>query len=279
MKIPLWLSLLALAACSPSHAPEQATTKLPTPMTAPADGRTAITATTSTLGHYHWQLHDAVDGNNQRIDGLFDSSGKPLQLDFTDQHVSVSNACNGIGGNYKIVDGQLITGPLIQTMMACADPTLMQRERTIKKILQAKPALITSSADGKPLLSLSAADGTTLSFVGQPTAETRYGGPGAIEFLEVAAEPTDCQHPQQPAASCLKVRELHYDAQGLRVGELGAWQTLAQPIDGYEHQPGVRNVLRVKRYTVANPPADASSIAYVLDMTVESEAIAPDAAK
>ncbi|MEO5830058.1 MAG: META domain-containing protein, partial [Rhodanobacter sp.] len=198
MNIPLWLSLLALAACSPSQAPEQATTKLPTAMTAAADGSAAITATTATLAHYHWQLHDAVDGNNQRIDGLSDNSGKPLQLDFTDEHVSVSNACNGIGGNYKIVDGQLVAGPLIQTMMACADPTLMQREKTIKKILQAKPALIIASADGKPLLSLSAADGTTLSFVGQPSAGTRYDGPGTIEFLEVAADSTDCPHPPQP---------------------------------------------------------------------------------
>ena len=279
MNIPLWLSLLALAACSPSHAPEQAMANVPTPMAAATDGRAAITATTSTLAHYHWQLHDAVDGNNQRLDGLFDASGKPLQLDFTDDHVSVSNACNGIGGNYKIVDGQLVTGALIQTMMACVDPTLMQREKTIKKVLQAKPALITASADGKPLLSLSAADGTTLSFVGQRTAETRYDGPGTIEFLEVAAEPTDCQHPLQPAASCLKVRELHYDAQGLRVGEPGAWQTLAQPIEGYEHQSGVRNVLRVKRYTLPNPPADASPMAYVLEMTVESETVAPGAAK
>jgi hypothetical protein len=70
------------------------------------------------------------------------------------------------------------------------------------------------------------------------------------------------------------VRELHYDAQGLRVGEPGLWQTLAQPIEGYEHHPGVRNVLRAKRYVVASPPADASSVAYVLDMVVESETVA-----
>lgn len=238
-----------------------------------------MAVTTSTLGSHHWQLHDAVDGSNRRLDGLFDSSGKSLQLDFTADRVSVSNACNGIGGNYKIVDGHLFTGPLMQTMMACAEPTLMQRETTIKNVLQARPALITSTADGKPLLTLSAADGTTLTFVGQATAETRFGGPGTIEFLEVASESADCPHPLQPAATCLKVHELHYDSQGLRVGEPGAWQTLAQPIEGYEHQPGVRNVLRVKRYTLPNPPADASSAAYVLDMVVESETVAPATAK
>ena len=275
MKIPLWLSLLpfALVACSPSQAPTSATAS--TPAAATARGAADL----PTLGSHHWQLHDAVDGKNQRLDGLFNPSAKPLQLDFTDHRVSVSNACNGIGGDYKILEGHLVAGPLVQTMMACAEPTLMQRESTIKHVLQAKPALIASTADGKPLLTLSAADGTTLTFTGQPTAQTRFGGPGTIEFLEVASEPADCHHPLQPAASCLKVRQLHYDAQGLRTGEAGAWETLAQPIEGYEHQSGVRNVLRVKRYTVANPPADASSVAYVLDMVVESENLPSGAAK
>lgn len=265
MKILLWSSLLplTLAACSPSHAPDPAAAA-PVATTAPA------------LGGHHWQLHDAVDGNNQRLDGLFDDSGKPLQLDFTDDHISVSHACNGIGGSYKIVDGHLLTGPLMQTMKACTEPVLMQREKTIKHVLGAKPALITSSADGQTLLSLAAADGTTLTFAGQPTAEQRYGGLGTIEFLEVAAEPVSCQHPLPPANNCLQVRQLHYDDQGLRVGEPGPWRPLAQPIEGYERQPGVRNVLRVKRYALANPPAGAASSAYVLDMVVESGTATPE---
>ena len=41
-------------------------------------------------------------------------------------------------------------------------------------------------------------------------------------------------------------------------------------IEGYTHEDGVRNVVRVKRYEVKNPPADAPSQAYVLDMVVES---------
>ena len=38
--------------------------------------------------------------------------------------------------------------------------------------------------------------------------------------------------------------------------------------------PGVRNVLRVQRYTRKDVPADASKYAYVLDMVVESDASA-----
>ena len=46
-------------------------------------------------------------------------------------------------------------------------------------------------------------------------------------------------------------------------------------IEGYTFEPGIRNVLRVNRYSMANKngvlPADAPSHAYVLDMVVESE--------
>lgn len=163
----------------------------------------------------------------------------------------------------------------MQTMMACADPVLMERETTIRGVLEGQPSILVSTPEDTPLLVLTAADGQTLSFTGQPTAQTRYGGPGTLQFLEIAAQTVPCNHPLQPDASCLKARELHYDANGLRDGEPGPWEIMAQSIEGYEHQPGVRHVVRVKRYTVPNPPADGSSIAYVLDMVVESEMFTP----
>ena len=66
-----------------------------------------------------------------------------------------------------------------------------------------------------------------------------------------------------------------FDENGLRVGEPGEWQNFYDEIEGFTHQPGTRNVLRVNRYTVANPPADGSSQAFVLDMVVESELVKP----
>jgi heat shock protein HslJ len=271
MKTLLWLLPLALAACTPT----------PAPPTAPAASATAATpaskvdgTTSSTmLARYHWQLHDAVDGHNRRIDLLFGQPDKPLQLDFTTDRLNVRNACNGIGANYKIVDGHLISTPLTQTMMACADSTLMQRETTIKAVLQNRPALIVSGSDDAPLLTLTTADGLTLTFAGQPTAEMRHGGPGATVFLEVAPQRAPCPQPLKPDADCLQVRERHYDPNGLPVGEPGPWHPLQQDIEGYTHEPGVRNVLRLKRYTLQPPPADAPSSAYVLDMVVESEAV------
>ena len=94
-------------------------------------------------------------------------------------------------------------------------------------------------------------------------------------FLEVAPNTTPCPHPLIPDKSCLLVRERHYDAHGLRSGQPGPWQPLQQDIEGYVHQPGTRNVLRVKRYALKQPPADAPSSALVLDMVVESEIVKP----
>lgn len=273
MKNFLWLLPLVLAACM--AAPES-----DTHAAAPAPAGHDLPTSTTTLARYHWQLHDAVDAGNRRLDALFATTDKPpLQLDFTSDQLSVRNACNAIGGGYKIVDGHLATASLLQTMMACTDSTLMQREATIKAVLRDRPALIVSTSGDTPLLTLAAASGQTLTFAGQPTAEMRYGGPGETVFLEVAPQTVPCRHPPVPDKTCLQVRERRYDANGLRASEPGPWQPLQQDIEGYVHQPGVRNVLRVKRYPLKRPPAGAPSSAYVLDMVVESEIVKTPGAK
>jgi heat shock protein HslJ len=123
-------------------------------------------------------LHDAVDSDNQRLDALFGKTQPPLQLDFSADRVNVSNACNRISGGYHVVDGHLIVASLLQTRMACADPTLMQRETTINALLQHKPTLILSIAeDGTPMLTLAASSGQTLIFAGKPDTGTRENKP------------------------------------------------------------------------------------------------------
>lgn len=167
MKNFLSLLLLVLVAC-------MAAPKSDTHAAVPAPAGNDMPTSTTTLTRYHWQLHDAVDASNQRLDALFGKTDKPpLQLDFTADQLSVHNACNAIGGNYKIVDGHLVIGSLRQTMMACTDATLTQRETTIKAVLRDGPSLIVSTPGGTPLLTLAAASGQTLTFAGQPTAGTR----------------------------------------------------------------------------------------------------------
>ena len=119
-------------------------------------------------------------------------------------------------------------------------------------------------------LTLVTTSGDVLTFRGEPTAGTRYGDSGERLFLEVAAQTKPCSHPLIPDMQCLQVRELKYDDKGLKVGTPGAFGNFYDRIEGYSHEPGIRNVLRVDRYTVKNPPADASKYAYVLDLVVES---------
>jgi len=56
-----------------------------------------------------------------------------------------------------------------------------------------------------------------------------------------------------------RMRELKYGENGVTVGTPGEWQPLYQNIEGYTHEAGIRNVLRVKRFNLKNPPAGAPS--------------------
>lgn len=223
----------------------------------------------ASLDGYHWQLAQATDRAGQRIAALFVRADKPLQLDFVDGRVRVINGCNAMSGSYRIIKGRLVVGPMIHTMMACPDAALNQLDNQIGARLAGKPAIRLNQKGETRQLQLRTASGDTLIFAGVPTAQTRYGSAGVTEFLEVAPQTVPCNHPLMPAAQCLDVREVHYDAHGLKTGTPGAWQPL-QSIEGYTHESGTHNVLRVKRYAIKHPPADAPNTAYVLDMVVES---------
>jgi hypothetical protein len=176
-----------------------------------------------------------------------------------------------MGGSYAVADGTLTVGRLASTMMACADPKLMALDREAGKRLEGALSMALAAGDVSQLTLINAA-GDRLVFAGTPTAEARFGGPGERVFLEVAAQTGPCSHPLIPDMQCLQVRELKYDEKGLKIGTPGPFGNFYATIEGYTHQPGVRNVLRVNRYEIKDPPADAPSQAFVLDMVVESEA-------
>jgi heat shock protein HslJ len=252
---------LSLAACASPPAPQ-----------APPDTPTTASPTAA-LGGHHWRLDDARDARGQRIDALLVRPQAPLQLDFADGRVVVTNACNRISGAVRSEGGGLRVGPLISTKMACTDPAVMALDAAIAKRLEGTPTFALQESM-PPQLVWRTADGDVLHFTGEPTPETTYGGPGETVFLEVDAGTTPCRASLAPqTVDCLRVRDVHYDDAGLRIGTPGQWRTLPTTIEGYTHEPGFRDVLRVKRYAIANPPADAPSVAYVLDQVVESAAI------
>lgn len=272
MKRTLVLALcVALAACAKTSQGEPAAASAVPASVADAADVPATAAAASVLTAYHWQLRDAKDAQGQRIDALFVNADKPLQLDFADGRVNVSNTCNLMSGGYAVQGDRMTFEQVASTLMDCADAKLMTLDQEAGKRLQGATRFVQSD----DTLTLTTASGDVLTFQGQPTAETRYGGKGETAFLEVAPQTRACSHPLIPDQQCLQVRELKYDEQGRKSGGDGVFANFYASIEGYQHEAGTRNVLRVKRYAVKNPPADGSSLAYELDMVVESETVKP----
>lgn len=244
----------------------------------PPTGDTAATAPAATqveLGAYDWRLRRVLGADGAAGGGaLADASviERPLELHFKDGRLSSNGACNLMNGGYRIEHGRLRIDALAQTERACPGEVLMQADAELSALLEGGPDF--ALADGvPPTLTLTAADGRALVFEGVETPETRHGGEGTRMFLEVAAQRAPCSHPLIPDMQCLMVRELRYDDAGVKSLMSEDWQPLYQEIEGYTHEAGVRNVLRLKRFDLGNVPADAPSVAYVLDMVVESETV------
>lgn len=283
MKRLLLLALPALlAGCpKPKTADETATPPAkPAESAVPADAAAGLPKvefknagmirTAGTLPKYQWRLAAATDAKGHAIDALLVRPGQPVTLGFNGGKLVVGNTCNAMTGGYRL-DGKGITiDKLASTMKACADPKLMALDQEVGKRLQGVLEPRLSKGDARQL-QLKTAAGDLLVFTSAETAASKYGA-GERVFLEVAAQTKPCNHPLIPGKQCLQVRELKYDDKGLKSGTPGAFRNFYDGIEGYTHQAGVRNVLRIDRYTRKDVPADASRYVYVLDQVVESDA-------
>lgn len=244
-----------------SDAADRTLQKVPAGQSAPD----AVTA--AFLQDHRWRLESASTGANQRIDALFPKD-RPFEFTFTGANMAVSGGCNGLRGSYQInAEGQFVAGRMASTMMAC-EPALMAADKALSELL-AKPLRIMLVQGEQPTLVLLSTNNDVLMLKGQKTPEALYG-PATRVFLEVAAQTVACRNPQSGETQCLQVREIKFDQQGLRVGSPGEWAPFYASIEGYQHMPGTRNVVRVNRYQPASTGAEAPAAVYVLDMVVES---------
>ena len=255
-------------------APTPAPAPAPAPVAAPAPAQ--VPDPTAALPAYFWSLVKASDQAGKPVADLIPAGRAAPVLQFKQNQLSVQNLCNLVGAGYKTATGKIEVQRPISTMRACLDDGLMNQERKVAAALpniqtyQVFPAV----APATPIrLVLGLADGSTWELNGQPTPETQYGSAGERIFLEVAPVKVDCNHPLMRNAKCLSVREIRYDAKGIKY-YTGDWSPFNSNIEGYTFEPGIRNVVRVNRYDRSKQgpvPADASKFAYVLDMVVESE--------
>jgi heat shock protein HslJ len=266
--LPLIVTM-GLGACShlDNGGKADAASKAQPAPTGPAGDARSLTA-------YHWNLRQAFTPQGSEDQSWFLAAGsrkQPLQLDFADQRLAVKNLCNVVTTGYSTEGNRIATQRAASTLMACDDDQLMALEQKVARILPTAKQWSVQLGEGQqpPRLTLSFIDGTRWQFEGTPTAQTQYGSAGERMFLEVAPQRTACNHPLIKDFQCLRVREIHYGANT----STGVWENFYSEIEGYKHEPGIRNVLRIQRYKRQNVPADASAYAYVLDMVVESERV------
>ncbi len=253
-----------LQACAPVSSPSEGSSPMSTPAATSSSTQVSLPA-------YYWRLASATDASGKAIAALQKGIEQPVRLSFSADALNIRGGCNAQFGGYTYQNGVLHIANLASTMKAC-EQSLMQLDAEIGRHLKGDLRATLGGEATEPGLTLVAQDGSVLKFVGEPTPETLYGGPGETIFLEVAPKRSQCSHPMIPNYQCLMVRERRYNDAGVQQPPQEDWHPLYQSVEGYEHQDGVRTVLRVKRYDWKNPPADAPSKVYVLDMVVEQDA-------
>jgi len=232
--------------------------------------RAADPALVRTLQDHVWTLQAATRADAQPIEGLL-VPGHSFVLRFDGVRLNVQGGCNSMMGSWRVnPQNQLMAGRLAGTMKAC-EPALMQADAALSAVL-AQHLDVQIESGTAPLLRLRSPSQQTLVLRGEPTLDGLHGAPTRV-FLEVAAQTVSCQPGAGGTMQCLQVREIQFDEKGLRTGTPGPFGAFYSRIEGFTHQSGVRNVLRVNRYKRDRVPADASAFIYVLDLVGEGEQV------
>ena len=234
-------------------------------------GSSVQTQMSQQLNAYSWQLVEAMDKKNQRINALFVRTDMPLTLHFQENHISIANSCNNMGSTFTVTGNSLKVSDIISTTMSCGEQ-LNTLDSAISGLIAGTSTLNINNKAAQPQLKLTTAHGETLVFRGIATPETKYGSKAETIFLEIAPQTKTCSAGTRQM-DCLQVKEVKYDEKGLKTYHSSQWLNFYDNIDGYTHNSNEKVIVRVKKYTVKNPPADMSSFAYILDTTIEQERV------
>ena len=112
--------------------------------------------TSNALQAYDWQLVDAKRTNGDKVSQLFFDPAKPLTLKFFkdngNDRVTFVNTCNNMGANYSVVNGNVVLGNVLSTMMACPEPQASFDTATMATV-QGKYS-ISNNANNTPILTI-----------------------------------------------------------------------------------------------------------------------------
>ncbi|GHD61039.1 META and DUF4377 domain-containing protein [Jeongeupia chitinilytica] len=185
------------------------------------------------------------DGTVQR----FGDDTKPsVQIDGA--RISGFAGCNRFMGQIEYGNKPLKVGPLASTLMACIQNETATYEHAMHQVLNGAKSF--SLANGKLVFSNDA--GNLISLVRAEAA-----APAGVErVLEISPERKTCSGVGR--MECLQVRE----------PGAADWQLMYFGIEGFEPQPGVGYVVKVREERVENPPADAPNRKLILIETLET---------
>ncbi|MQR00886.1 META and DUF4377 domain-containing protein [Glaciimonas soli] len=195
-----------------------------------------------------WPDHVIPNGDN----------GEPVMLNFANEtgqgHVSGRSWCNNFSATYALASANRLTiGQAVGTRKMCPEPA-MQFESDFLNQLQ---TVNTYSFSG-PLLEISTSDHQTLTFHRRekPSAAAK------TKLVYVASEKAPCSNGVM-RTTCYQIRE----------DKTQPWQLWYGDIVGFKPEPGIAYRLRILEEKIPNPPQDASSIKWTLDMVIEQEVI------
>ena len=211
-----------------------------------------------TLSAYEWHLDTGAEKH------------MIMQL-MADGRSSISTTCNTLSGGWKASTGVLEMSQMAMTMIGCSEQAHQQEKFAAEFLDKAKlPFILNLDNLEQPTLTLTA-NGQSVTFYGKMTPETKYQSQAETIFLEISPETKSCTG--VAAQTCLQVREIKYNEQGLQTYIDPSWSLFYDNIEGFEHNPQSRQIIRVKRYPIKNPAADQSKYAYIHDMTVMYESL------
>ena len=81
---------------------------------------------------------DPLDGTSWELYAIskhFPINGSHITIKFEEGQVSGSSGCNSYGGEYQVSGDKIEIGMLMSTLMACADPAMMEQETMFVQFL------------------------------------------------------------------------------------------------------------------------------------------------
>jgi hypothetical protein len=169
--------------------------------------------------------------------------------------------CNQYSASYTVANGLLIVRDRpVATEMACA-PDSMKLEQDFLAGMTRITASSLDNVNNPQRMTWVLSSGDTLDF-GRRTDPIAGGQQGPTKLVYVNSQRVPCSA-GAGRAMCYQVRD----------SAAQPWQLWYGDITGFRFQPGIRYRLRVVEVRDPNPPADASSVRWVLDAVVEQEIV------